>query len=286
MTDVGAFHHDARELRGALEQIRHHRLRRVVADDDRREQVAHRPTCLDLRRDLVEGHARHARELVQLVVAVPVDLRQVVQPELDRGGGGVRDEHFPVPVENRPARSLDAHDPELICLCLRDIPRSGEDLERPEPEQQRREDDEDDAAEQRDPPRELGREAIGLDPLLALTPGWARTTRRRRGRNARPANQATAPLSPARPEIGRSQQPANGRVDERREDEVHHDRRNETAEDGAGRRGVSEHEVDDDEPERVEDGDDRDRQDRGVRPVASRRLPVPADPVAGDREHE
>ena len=42
----------------------------------------------------------------------------------------------------------------------------------------------------------------------------------------------------------------------------------------------------DQQPERVEHGDDRDRRERRVPAVASGRLAVAADPVAGDREHE
>ena len=44
--------------------------------------------------------------------------------------------------------------------------------------------------------------------------------------------------------------------------------------------------MDDEEPDLVEDGDDRDREVRRVRAVAAGRLPVPADPEAGEREDE
>ena len=51
-------------------------------------------------------------------------------------------------------------------------------------------------------------------------------------------------------------------------------------------RALAEDEMDDEEPGLVENGDDGDREVRRVRAVAAGRLPVPADPEAGEREHE
>ena len=57
-------------------------------------------------------------------------------------------------------------------------------------------------------------------------------------------------------------------------------------EDAAGRDRVSEQEVQDEDADRVEHGDDGNRDERRVRAVAAGRLAVAPDPVAADREHE
>src|SRR5919206_157409 len=49
---------------------------------------------------------------------------------------------------------------------------------------------------------------------------------------------------------------------------------------------VADHEVEDELAERGEDGDDGDGDERRVAPVATGRLAVAADPVAGDGEDE
>ena len=86
--------------------------------------------------------------------------------------------------------------------------------------------------------------------------------------------------------VERAQQPPREPVHGCGEDEVQEHRRAETAHQRPRRRALAEHEMDEEQAEAVEDGDDRDRQERRVRAVAARRLAVAADPVARDGEHE
>ena len=105
VADVRRRRLDAGELRRVLGEVVHHRVLRRLPQDDRRHRIA--LMHLDRGGDLVQRNVRHTRERAELVVAVDVVLRQVGRPELDGGGGGVRDEHVPVPVEDDAARSLD-----------------------------------------------------------------------------------------------------------------------------------------------------------------------------------
>src|SRR5690348_5308417 len=86
--------------------------------------------------------------------------------------------------------------------------------------------------------------------------------------------------------LARAQEHAHERIRRRGEDEVHDDRRQQAAHLRTGRRALTEHERDEQDPERVQEGDHCDREDRRVAAVAPCRLAVAADPIAGHGEHE
>ena len=60
------------------------------------------------------------------------------------------DDHAAVAVEDRPARRLDADEPELVVLRGVQVLVAGEHLQRPEPEEEDREREERERAEDRD----------------------------------------------------------------------------------------------------------------------------------------
>jgi hypothetical protein len=67
---------------------------------------------------------------------------------------------------------------------------------------------------------------------------------------------------------------------------VEHDRGTEAAQHGPGGCALAEHEVQEQQAERIEHRHDGDGEERRVRAIASGRLAVASDPVAGEREHE
>ena len=166
VADVRRRRLDAGELRRVLGEVVHHRILRRLPQEDRRDGIA--LMRLDRGGDLVQRNVRHARQRAELVVAVDVVLRQVGRPELDGGGGGVRDEHVPVPVEDDAARSLDRHGPGADRPRLVDVFRPGEHLQRPEPEEEHTEDEQDEAAEDGDAQRQPRRQPVRLDDALLL----------------------------------------------------------------------------------------------------------------------
>ena len=82
-----------------------------------------------------------------------------------------RHERVPVPVDDRAALGAHGNLASLVRVRARGVLRAGENLQRPEPHHERREADEEKRAEDREPPRELRRDAIRLDGGLGLGPG-------------------------------------------------------------------------------------------------------------------
>ncbi len=160
LADVRAAYDHAGELVLVLREVRDHGVARCVPDDHRRDEVA--AAAFDRRRDLVQRRPRHAREPAQLRVALVVDLRQVVRPELHRLSRVVEHNHAAVPVEDRPARGEDPQRAVRVGLRLVDVLRSCEHLQRPETEEERCKDDEHDDAQHGDAQREPLRDAVGL----------------------------------------------------------------------------------------------------------------------------
>src|SRR5438874_7953606 len=89
------------------------------------------------------------------------------------------------------------------------------------------------------------------------------------------------------PALGRAERTAHERVDRPGQDQIERDALEERVEqDDAGRCRLAEHEVEREGAERVEEGDDAHGEERSMRAVAARRLPVAADPVPGEREQQ
>ena len=109
---------------------------------------------------------------------------------------------------------------------------------------------------------------------------------RKRGMRERgPQCYAGAPCT-AQPRGARKQAPDDG-VDRHGQQQVEGDALEERVEqDDAGRRRLAEDEAERQAPERVEEGDDRDREERRVGAVAAGGLAVAPDPVAGQRQQQ
>src|SRR5437763_12264279 len=85
----------------------------------------------------------------------------------------------------------------------------------------------------------------------------------------------------------RTKNTPDNRVNRHRKQQVEEDAWQKRVEQHHLRRGVlSQHVAQNECPERVEDRDDEDREERRVAAVASRRLAVPADPIAREREQK
>ena len=157
-------------------------------DGDRIDRVV--PAGIDIRRELAHGYVENGCEPADFAVA-PV-LRQISDPQLDRGPGGVVDDHGSVPVEDRPAESLDPNQPELVVLRGGEVLGPREKLERPEPEEQDAEDQQRGRTQDADAHRQPRRQPVRL---LRLRVGWQKPLRERAPATIRSpaARQATAP---------------------------------------------------------------------------------------------
>ena len=184
-----ASHRDARELGRVLEQVGHERAGRVDAHRHRCQVVAALHARLDAQHDPAHRNLRHQREVVQLGAPGGVPLREVGRPQLYRLGRRVRDDRRSGAVEDQAPRCLHTHRPERVGLCLRDVRRPREHLQRPQSQEERREDDQQSGAEDRDAAREA---RDGSDGLLALPAGRGPARARTRVLGGR-ASQAAAP---------------------------------------------------------------------------------------------
>ncbi len=111
---------------------------------------------------------RDAGEVLELGVARLAELRQPGRIEVDRRHGRARHERVAVPVDDRAALRWHGDLARLVRVRARCVLRAGENLQRPEPHHERRKADEEKRAEDREPARELRRDAIWLDGGLAL----------------------------------------------------------------------------------------------------------------------
>ena len=198
-----------RELRLVLVEVVDLLLADRRLHDDRGQRIE--AARLDLASERAGGHVQHLGEPLHDVV--PALVGHVADPELDRGTGDVRDDDAAAPVEERPARRLDADQSQLVALGRVQVLVAGEHLEGPEPEEEDDEHGERDGAEHRHAQRELRRETVWLahprvgreeatrrGPSLLVRPG--RHLRRR------PRPPPTARHAAPRPR-------ARGRADER-----------------------------------------------------------------------
>ncbi len=110
----------------------------------------------DLLLDLVVGHVRDPGQLLELLVASLLVVRQLVGTDLQGQDRLVVDEDAAGAVEDLAARRLDLDLADAVGVRLLQVGLAGEDLEEPEAEEDRREGDDPDAAEDRHPHRELG----------------------------------------------------------------------------------------------------------------------------------
>ena len=126
------------------------------ADDDRRQRIE--AARVDLARELARLYVEHGSEPSHELV--PPLRRHIPHPELDGGSRDVRDDDAATAIEDRAARCLDPDQAELIRLRGVQVLVAREHLERPEAEEEDDECDEREPAEDRNPERELRREAV------------------------------------------------------------------------------------------------------------------------------
>ena len=98
------------------------------------------------------------RELAQLPKPNVPLVREVRGPQRNRGAGVVIDENAAVPVQDRPARSLEPDRSELVAPGHPQVLVARKDLESPEPQEKCAEDEQHQPAENRHPQSRLRRE--------------------------------------------------------------------------------------------------------------------------------
>ncbi len=130
---------------------------------DRRQRIG--GPARDLARELTLRDVQDLREAADDLAASPFRARHVADPELDGGSRDVRDDHAAVAVEDRPARRLLPHEPDLVVLGRGQVLVAREHLERPEPEEEDPEDHEGKGSEDPDPERQRRRQPVGLTGL-------------------------------------------------------------------------------------------------------------------------
>ena len=199
--------------------------------------------------------------------------------------GDVRDDRATVAVEDRPARRLDAHEPELVVLRRVQVLVAGEHLKRPEPQEEDREHDQRDPAEDADAERESRGAA-----------GTARGHADRAGGTARRASGARGTRRQTRTSTSGGPLEPLGLADARRGRARTRGARAARFRRSVGTSEVSErvprddllaqHVVEDEREDAREHRDHPDREERGEATAGAGRLDVAAGPEPGEREDE